>query len=71
MNKAKHPMDFLIDNSKSQGIIYSTRDSSVKKRVQAGQTQFFMHSRVKPNVTQFVRNPKFNYRIRRPGQPFD
>jgi hypothetical protein len=52
-NNLRNPIDFTMDCSKSEKILFSNRESIITKRILPGQKEFLMHSRAAPNCTQF------------------
>ena len=39
-------------------MIYSSKNSKIQKRIEAGHTEFMMHSMAIPNANKFVRSAK-------------
>lgn len=57
-NKLNYPIEISLDFSKSQNMLYSSRDPKMVKRIQAQCTEFMMHTRAMPTALDFSRSVK-------------
>lgn len=55
-NKSVLSLDFTIDCSKSDSMLFSTREPVITRRVLPKQTVFLLYSRATPNCERFARN---------------
>ena len=51
-------VDIELDCSSSQNMVFSSKGNKISKRVEAGHTEFMMHSMALSNSNKFVRSAK-------------
>lgn len=57
-NMTNKPLDISLDFSKSENMLFSSRDSKIKKMVLPNQVEFMMHTMSKPSSSKFKRHVK-------------
>ena len=55
-NISAKALDIMLDFSKSENMLYSSRESRIKKVVMPGQVEFMMHTMAKPSSAKFSRS---------------
>lgn len=58
LNTGPNPIVGQIDCSSSTNMIFSPRSSTIKKRVEPGELEFFLHAMGLPFADEFVRSAK-------------
>ena len=60
-NEQAQAIEVTLDCSASENMLFSAKIPLVKKRIEAGQLEFMMHSMAVPSVESFVRSAKVSW----------